>query len=40
MKKKEEEDGRKASKIIETALVCIEIKLVSALAWFLGSCET
>ncbi|NXW38763.1 DAB2 protein, partial [Phaetusa simplex] len=37
MKKKEEDDKKKVSKTIETASVCIEIKLASALAWLLGS---
>lgn len=33
MKKKQEEDKKKASKIIKTTLVYIEIKLASALPW-------
>uniref|UniRef100_A0A8B9GEK9 DAB adaptor protein 2 n=1 Tax=Amazona collaria TaxID=241587 RepID=A0A8B9GEK9_9PSIT len=33
MKKKQEEDKKKASKMIKTALVCREIKLASALPW-------
>ncbi|NXR01763.1 DAB2 protein, partial [Sagittarius serpentarius] len=34
---KKEEDKKKVSKMVEPALVCIEIKLASALIWLLGS---
>lgn len=40
MKKKEEDDKKKVSKIIENALVSIKIKLTSALTWLLGPCKT
>uniref|UniRef100_A0A8C4TUL5 PID domain-containing protein n=1 Tax=Falco tinnunculus TaxID=100819 RepID=A0A8C4TUL5_FALTI len=36
MKKKEDENNQKVSKIIEIALVCIEIKLAAAMTWLLA----